>query len=290
MKKSSFIILILLNSFISFSQKVTGKVSLQPGQRIDISVQLHTTVSQEAGGQAIDFTTDGTAVHGFKVTNATDNNNTLHHDVKKLSFNFNGMGQKRSFDSANPKDLDGFFGKPVKDILGKSYDMIIDPFGKTLLVKPEKIELTKMDDRLIIVFNMLKDITAVVYPPQKNAPSFFKVLPDSATGINESWSESGTDSTGMYKTIYTLSAITDSTVVVDFKGNSAIITKAEVMGMQTSTNMNNSYTGKVIIDKKTGIVREKSITTDSNGSTEAMGGSMPVTSKTTIAITVKSQH
>ena len=289
--KSTFISFILLVlSIAGFSQKVTGKLVFQQGQIINITMELKTTVSQEAGGNAIDFVANGNAVHSFKITNATDNNNTLHHDVKKIVFNFDGMGQKRSFDSGNPKDLDGFFGKPVKDILSKSYDMIIDASGKTLLVKPEKIELAKTDDRLGIVFNLLKDVTNIVYPPKRNEGSFFRVLPDTETGLNESWSETGLDSNSLFKTIYTLSAITDSTVIVDFKGNSSAVTKAEVMGMQTSTTMNNAYTGKVIIDKATGIIREKTITTTSNGSTEAMGGTMPVTSKTSIIITVKPQQ
>ncbi|TMI72748.1 MAG: hypothetical protein E6H09_09005 [Bacteroidetes bacterium] len=272
---------------VSFSQKVSAKPQFQQGQIIGIMVELKTTVSQEAGGQAIDFTANGSAWHSFKVTNATDNNTTLHHDVKRISFNFDGMGQKRSVDSDNPKDLEGFLGKPVKEILGKSYDMIIDPAGTTLLTKPEKIQLSKTDDRLAVVFNLLKDITGIIYPPKKGDPSFFKVMPDTATGLNGSWSESGVDSTGMYKTTYTLSAITDSTIVVDLKGNSSTITKNEMMGMQTTTNMNSTYTGRMIIDKLTGIIREKTITTSSNGSTEAMGGTMPVTSKTTIVIRVK---
>jgi hypothetical protein len=291
MKKISFIVLAFLASCLNcFSQKIAGKLLFQQEQIVTITIELKTTVSQEAMGNSIDFVADGSATHSFKVTNATDNNNTLHHDVKRVTFNFDGMGQKRSFDSDNKKDLEGFFGKPVKDILSKSYDMIIDPAGKTLLVKPEKIELTKMDDRISIIFNMLKDMTGIVYPPKKNEPSFFKVLPDTATGLNESWTESGVDSTGTFKTVYTLSAITDSTVIVDLKGNSSVVTNAEVMGMQTSTKTNNVYAGKVIIDKTTGIIREKTITTTSNGSVEAMGGTMPLTSKTTIVIKVKPEQ
>ena len=290
MKKSCIIFLSLSLSTAVFSQKVAGKLVFQQGQVFDIMMDLKTTVSQEAGGSAIDFIASAKATHGFKVTNTTDNNSTLHHDVKKIAFNFDGMGQKRSFDSGNPKDLEGFFGKPVKDILSKSYDMIIDPSGKTLLVKPEKIELAKTDDRLGIVFNLLKDLTNIVYPPKKNEASFFKVLPETETGVNESWTETGVDSNGIFKTTYTLSAITDSTILVDFKGNSSFVTKAEVMGMQTSTTMNSAYTGKIIIDKTRGIIKEKTITTASTGSTEAMGGTMPVTSKTTIVITVKPQQ
>lgn len=276
----------MLISTSGFSQSVAGKATFQSGQVIRIKVDLKTTVSQEAGGSTIDFIANGAAMHSFKVTNATDNNSTLHHDVEKITFNFDGMGQKRSFDSDNKKDLEGFFGKPVKDILSKSYDMIIDPSGKTLLVKPEKIEFAKMDDRLSIVFNLLKDITGVVYPPKKNEASFFKVLPETETALNSSWTEQGVDSTGMFKTVYTLSAITDSTIIVDLKGNSSVITKAEMMGMQTSTNMNNNYTGKIILDKATGLLKEKTVSTTSTGSTEAMGGTLPLTSKTTITITV----
>jgi hypothetical protein len=288
MKKIVFIIFIaLFSSVTGFSQKVSGKLIFQQGQTIGIKMELKTTVSQEAGGQAIDFTANGTAMHSYKVTNATDDNSTLHHDVKRIIFNFDGMGQKRSFDSENKKDLDGFFGPPVKDILSKSYDMIVDPTGKVLMIKPEKIDLAKTDNRLEIVLNMLKDVTNVVYPPKKNEASFFKVLPATTVGLNESWTESGEDANGKFTTIYTLSALTDSTMIADFKGNSVTSVKGEMMGMQTSTTMNNAYTGKVILDKATGIMREKTITTISNGTTEAMGGTMPVTSKTTIVITVK---
>lgn len=288
MKKTFFIFFAVVFAGVnSFSQKIAGKLSFQQGQTVSVTVSVKTTVSQEAGGQAIDFTTDGTAMHTFKVTNATDDNSTLHHDVKKITFHFDGMGQKRSFDSDNPKDLGGFFGKPVKDILEKSYDMIIDPAGKVLLVKPEKIELSKTDDRVAIVFNMLRDLTSVVYPPKKNESSFFKVLPSTETAINESWMESGIDSNGVFQTVYTLKAITDSTILVDLKGKSSFVSKAEMMGMQTSTSMNNLYTGSIIIDKATGIIREKTVNATSSGSTEAMGGTMPVNSKTTIVMKVQ---
>ena len=58
------------------------------------------------------------------------------------------------------------------------------------------------------------------------------------------------------------------------------------MGMETTTNFNNKTTGKIIVDKATNIIREKNSVTDSKGTTEAMGNSIPVTSKTTISIKV----
>jgi hypothetical protein len=285
-KHLSAILIAILPAIAGFSQKVSSKLIFTQGQTFSIKTELKTTVSQEAMGNAIDFVSNGTAVHIYKVTNTTDDNSTLHHEVKRLSFNFDGMGTKRSFDSDNKKDREGPFGATANDILSKSYDMIVDPAGKTLVIKPEKIELVKMDDRLAIVFNMLKDLTHVVYPPKKNEASFFKVMPDTAVGINDSWTEISENENGKTNTVYTLSAITDSTIIIDLKGKSSSVTKAEMMGTPTTTTMSNSYTGKIILDKATGIIREKTITTISNGSTEAMGGNMPVTSKTTITIYV----
>jgi hypothetical protein len=249
-------------------------------------MEVRNTVSQEAMGNAIDFIADGLATHEFKVTNTTDDNHTLHHQVRNFNFKFDGMGSKYSFNSGNEKDLKGFFGPTAKEILSKSYDMVIDQSGKVLLVKPEQIVLKKTDDRVTIIFNMLRDLTSLVYPPKKNEASFFKVLPDTAVSINQSWSESGEDEYGKFTTTYTLAAITDSTLIVNLEGKSSSVTKAEMMGTQTTTSMNNSYTGKVIIDKATGVIREKLVNTVSNGNTEAMGGNLPVTSKSTITIKV----
>jgi hypothetical protein len=165
--------------------------------------------------------------------------------------------------------------------------MIINPFGKTLIIKPEKIELAKYDDRLAIVFNMLKDVTGVVYPPKKNESSFFKILPDTAVGLNDTWTETNDTENGKMTTAYKLTAITDSTIIIDLVGKSSSVTRSEMMGTPMVTTMNNNYTGKITADKTTGIIREKTITTESTGSTEAMGGNMPVTAKTTITIKVK---
>lgn len=270
-----------------WGQKVNGKLKFEQGQTIEIAMQLKTSIAQQAMGQAIDFDLDGSTNHLYKVTNATDDNNTLHHQVQQITFKFDGMGQKRSFDSNNEKDMNGQFGKPIKEMLDKTFDMIIDPTGKVLMVQPEKVENAKMDDRMAIITNMLKDVLDVVQPPQKGNASFFKVLPENEAGKGDSWNESAENQSGKSNTSYTVSDITDSTIVVDFTGNSVTVTKAEMMGNETITTMNNKTTGKIIINKTTGIIREKTTFTESNGSTEVMGSTLPVTSKTTVTITVK---
>jgi hypothetical protein len=286
MKKLSILFSFLLTGIIAHSQKVSGKLKFEQGENIPVKMIIKTNVVQQAGGQAIDFEMDAETLHTYKVTNTTDDNSTLHHQVQHVVFSFDGMGLKRNFNSSNEKDLNGQFGAPVKEILEKSYDMIIDPAGRTLMAKPEKLELTKMDDRFAIISNMLKDVLDIVQPPLKGKPSFFSIFPDHEIALGETWADSYENESGKFTIAYKLSAITDSTYVIDILGNSNTTSKMEMMGSETVTIMNNKTTGTIIINKQTGIIKEKSSSTDSNGTMQVMGNSLPVTSKTVIKVTV----
>jgi hypothetical protein len=147
--------------------------------------------------------------------------------------------------------------------------------------------LAEGDSRMAIITSMLKDIFDVVQPPKKGMASFFWVLPENEVGKAEPWTESYQTENGKFNAAYSISDINDSTIVVDVVATSSTVTKAEMMGSPTTTTMNNKSTGKIIVDKATGIMREKTITTESNGNTEASFGTLPVTSKTTTTIKVK---
>lgn len=283
----SSVSLFLLTVSVASAQKVTGKLKFEQGQILEITMKVKTTIAQQAMGQAIDFNVDAAGTHSYKVTNTTEDNSTLNHSVQQIAFAFDGMGQKRNFNSREEKDLNGQFGKPIKDMLDKKYDIIIDPNGKVLLAMPEKVQLAETDSRMAIVINMLKDVLNLVQPPQKGKASFFKILPDNEVGKGDSWTESYQTETGKFDAAYAVSDINDSTIIVDFAEKSVTVTKAEMMGNETITTMNNKSTGKIILDRVTSIMKEKTFNTESNGNTEASFGTLPVTSKTTTIITVK---
>lgn len=274
--------LALFVAIIGQSQDAPQKLKFENGQVLAVTMDVKSNISQQFAGQSIDLKIDASALHTYKVTNTTNDNTNLYHEVKRAAFHFEGLGQKVPFDSDNPKDLDGPFGKPVKEALTKTYDMMIDSWGKVMLVQPEKIELTEMDERVKLVASMLKDLFDVVYPPQKGSNSFFKVLPETGATKGTAWTESYENESGKFNNQYTLREFTDSTIVVDVTGKSNTISKIQLMGMEMTTSLNNTLTGTIILDKVTGIVREKTMTTESNGTNEGMGGSTPITSKTVI--------
>jgi hypothetical protein len=275
--------------FPAFGQKVTGKLLFEQGKTITINMQVNSSIAQQAGNQAIDFATEGAAKHSYKVTNTTDNSTSLHHDLARLWFRFEGMGQKRSFDSDNPKDRQSQFGKQFDEICSKKYDVVIDTTGKTLMTIPQKIELTQQDERLVVIANMLRDLTSVIYPPQKGTASFFKVMPGYEVGIGDTWTDTTSTPGETSATSYTLSSITDSVFTVDFKTLAVSAIKSEIMGNIVTTNLTNTTTGKITLDKVTGIIREKTSTTSSSGTAEALGSSLPIHGKTTISIVVEQE-
>jgi hypothetical protein len=271
---------------IAFTQKVNGKLTFEQGQTLEVSLKVKTTISQQAMGQAIDFNVDATGDHSYKVTNSTEDNTTLNHKVQRITFAFDGMGSKRSFDSNVEKDMNGPFGKPIKDMLEKKYDIIVNPAGNVLMAMPEKVELAEGDSRMAIITSMLKEVMDLVQPPKKGGPSLFKIMPDGEGGKGDTWTTTYENGGGKVEAGYTIAEINDSTIVIDFAEKSVSITKAEMMGSETTTTMNNNSKGKIILDRATGILREKTINTESNGNTEASFGTLPVTSKTTTIITV----
>ncbi len=287
MKNIFTVFVFVLTSIASYSQNASSRLKFNQAQVFNIEVNMKSTIAQQAMGQSIDFVIDSKATHDFKVTNSTEDNTTLHHEVKKISFAFDGMGQKVNFDSEKEKDLNGQFGKPMKDMLNKKYDIIIDTGGKVLMAMPEKFVVTEMDGRMAIINSMLKDIMDLVQPPQKGKPSFFQLLPSSEIKKADTWTTTALAHGGKVDAAFKIADINDSTIIVDFVENSVTIAKANMMGSETTTTMNNKSTGKIILDRTTGIMKEKTFSTDSHGNTEASFGTMPVTSKTTTTIKVK---
>jgi len=290
MKKKTLVFLsFLIASTFTFAQTVSGKLKFEQGQVFDIEMKTKSTISQQAMGQSIDFSVDALANHSYTATNVTDDNTTLRHEVQKINFAFDGMGQKQKFDSENEKDMKGSFGKPIKDMLEKKYDIIIDPSGNVKMAFPEKITLAEGDSRMAIITNMLKSVMNLVQPPQKGTASFFNVLPDTLSSVGNTWKTFTIENGGTSEAEYKIAEINDTTIVVDFTENSNSESKAEMMGNPTTTRLKNKITGKIILDRATNIIQEKNFITESTGSTETSFGDLPVTSKTTTTIAVKAK-
>ncbi len=267
-------------------QTVLGKLQCSPGQNINIRMEVKSTVTQQVMGKAISFEADGFALNSYHVLDTTGGRATMEYSGQIIKFKFDGMGQRQDFNSADSLDMKGRYGASMKNLLSKKYKLTIDEFGIVLIALPDRIDPVKTDDRLAIVLNMIEVIPNMAYPPAKGEASFFKVLPGKEVAIGESWSDSVVTLNGRAKSIYTLTAVSDSTITVEVKTTTITAEKAMVMGGESITTLNKISTGQVILDRQSGLIKEKKIVTESSGTMEAMGGSTPVTSKTYLSIYV----
>jgi hypothetical protein len=285
-KRTLYLIFLFFLSIDLWGQKIQGQLKFTEGKTFVITVELSNTTAQHVSNQPIDFSANGTAIHIYKVISVTASNTTLRHDVQRFNFQFEGMGQERSFDSDNKKDMETSLGTHFKEICGKTFDIIIDASGKTVKTIPEKVDMAKQDENTVVIMNMVDDLTNVIYPPQKGKPSFFSVLPAYEVGIGDTWSDSVDTQEERSITTYTLSAITDSVITVSFKTTAWNKIKMQIKGMEATSLMNSISNGQIILDKTTGIIKEKTSTLEANGTTETTLGVMPTSGKATIRIQV----
>jgi hypothetical protein len=282
----TFLFLCLLVTSVC-AQTADSRLSIQKGQEILIRMEFTNNRIQTAGAQVINFRLNGFAVHKYTVTDVTANSIKLHHEIQQTGFSFDGMGQKKNFDSGNEEDQKGPFAPYFKEILSRKFDITIDTSGRTIVATPEKTELSKPDDKLVTITDMLKPIIDLVYPPTRGSASFFHVLPAGTKSVGSTWTETTDTESEKSTTGYTISSMTDSTITVDFKTTATCNSKTEMMGRLTKTIVNNASTGNIIVDRNTGLLKEKTVTTDTNGTTEAMGGTVPISGKLNVSVVVK---
>ena len=260
---------------------------MDQGASFEITTHVTNLLAQQFNRQSIDFNIDGQARHSYAVTNATDENYTLRHKVDQIRFDFEGMGSKRGFNSENEKDLKSEFGRPVRDMLARSYDMVVDTLGVARLVLAPSAAPSEGDDQYKVISSLLGDLIHVVMPPQKGDPTIFMAWPGGEMAVGESWTISKKGEKESYTTQYTLAAVTDTALVVDFTGTGQRTIENEMRGFKTVANLKTATKGQILVDPITGIVYRKTTTIDSSGTTEMMGTTTPVSGKTTITEEIK---
>lgn len=277
--------LLLSLTIPAISQQKAPKLAFVQGETVTVTLKQESTVAQEVMGRNIDFKSNSNIEKQYKVTNVTEDNSTLSHQLKRISFKADGMGQGFNFDSDNKKDLDGQLGKPIKEIMGKTYNVIVDGSGKTLMSIPQTFE-KKASDQGNIVTSMIPGLQDVANPPAKGSNSFFKVLPDTILVKGYSWTTSATTATEVSATVNTIEDITDSVIVVGFRTAAESIVTSQMMNMDATTKISTITTGKTYVDKVTGIIKSQSSVAEGKGTVEAMNSVMPMTIKTTTELTV----
>jgi hypothetical protein len=286
--KKILLIASLAFSVNSFAQNTSGKLNFQKGQKLEMVTETKKTTTMELMGQSMESTVNSTITQVFDVADANADSATIEHKIKRLVFAAEGMGNSQSFDSEKESDRKSEMGKIMEKNLKNKYKMTLDAYGKVISVKADDANPgTKNAEADAMAELASSQLGLSIGLPKSGDASIFKILPGKQISQGDTWTDSASSNGQKRKTVYKVSGITDTDILLDYTEAININTTQQIMGTDASIRSDDKVTGQITLDKATGLLKQKTATIDSTATMEAQGMSIPSTGKTTITITVK---
>ena len=286
MKNFFFVALISL-SVNAFAQKVGNKLTFQKGEKLEITTNMNSTSTSQMMGQSMESTTGSTFQSVYEVGNASPDSASMIVQVKRIKFDAQMMGRNETFDSDNADDLKDNIGKMIKPILDKKYTVTVNTTGTVTSVKDDVDKKSKSSNNNAMIGMMMGGAGSDMSTPKIGDATLFKILPDHEVGKGDTWKSESSSESGKRTTTYTIADITDNDVLIDFTEESTLTNKQQMMGQDASVDVKSKSTGKIILDRKTGLLKQKTFLTNSEQNMNLGGMQIPSTSKATTTITVK---
>jgi hypothetical protein len=278
--KIVFLLTGLTMAFSGFSQKLSNQLQFEKGKKLEMVIQVNMVMTQAMGDSKVNMN----VTRIFDVNDVVNNTAVMEHKIKRVQFSMdNAMLGSQSFDSDKESDMKEELGKVFEKSLKKKYTMTVDAKGQVVSVKQEeendKKKVTAEGDMMSGMMNQLAQGMDV---PKKGDFTEFHILPDHDVATGESW----TDSLGGRTTVYTLTELTDNEAIINFTEVEKIDRVQEMMGREIQVKSTDKSTGRVILDRKTGLMKERSSNVASTGEMQMMGQSFPITRTGTKTITI----
>jgi hypothetical protein len=283
--KKLFLILAMAAGLSGLAQN-TAKLTFPKGQKLEMTALTKAVISQDVMGQTMDMNVNSTIVRSFDIEDVVNGTAKIEHKIKKLQFAFDAMGQAQSFDSDKPEDMQSEIGKSLEKSIKNKYSMSVDPTGTIVSIKADDDNpnpAQKSDD---VMTNMMGQFAEGLEVPKTGDVISLKVASQGNFTKGKTWTDS---LAGEEKGIvtYNVKDLTGSEILIDYVSEGTTKKKQEVAaGMQVDVNIKNKTTGTITLDKKSGLLKQRTVDSEGTGTMEVMGQSIPMKSKITGTITV----
>jgi hypothetical protein len=282
--KKVFLFAALAFSINSYAQKVSSTPTFTKGQQLELVTKFNTVMSMEMMGQSMDTKIDATVSRNYDVQSVEGQKTKLEHKTKRVqtSIELPMSPAPRTFDSENAEDMNTEEGQATAKNLKNNYTIVLDANGHVSSVKAnaENADASKVSND-----DVMAGVSGVGALPEVGSSSELTVLPAGGVEKGTNWS----DTTGGHKFNYTVNDITADEIVVGFTDQTTTNKKREANGMEFNLSTVDKTTGTIKVDRRTGILKERSSTTNSEGNLEIMGQTIPATAKTVVNIVVTSK-
>ena len=276
-------ITLLLSAFVSvstvFSQN-TGNINLIKGQKFSVDNKVSAVSTQNFMGQNMESNAELLTKYLIEVKDIKDNNYNLTNTFTKMKAKLSAMGNDMNFDSEKKEDMSGEYAASFKDMINHPKEIVIDRSGKVLNVKKEETKTanTQPDIMKMMIDQLLGDPEETGYG---TTIAFVSTPAKITAGYN--WTDSSNKEGIQRTTIYTVKEIKGNDAVVTITGILNTDVKSQMQGMDIKNKSKGNLKGEEIIDITTGVIKERTTTLESTGTTsiQAQGMEIPMTTKIT---------
>ena len=272
------------------AQSYTPAVKLEAGKQYTVTTITKSNMTQEAMGQTMEIPIDATNKATLTIKAASDKGYESTYITDRVQFAANMMGQDMNYDSDKKDDKDGPMGKTMNKLVGKETSFVVNGAGNIIKETIVKQTQEKSDEEGP---DMMTGMMGIGMSEASTCPVFNLFVNNTELKIGDSFVDSSTvnDKDGSTKTstTYILKEIKDGKSIFTLNGQVAISKKMEMQGMEMTTTTASKSTGDMIVDVATGLLNSKSIVTETTGSVDVQGMSIPITGKTTSIITVSAK-
>lgn len=286
--KQLLLLLAVAWSINGLTQNNNAALKFEKGKKLEMVAETKAVITQEVMGQTMDMNVASTLVRSFDIEDVKNGTATIEHKVKRLQFNFDVMGQSQSFDSEKEEDLKSDMGKSLEKTIKNKYSMSVDPAGTIVSIKADEDNTNDSASATSgdMMGNMMGQFAEGLEIPKTGETIPLKVATSGTLKKGQSWTDSlqGEES-GTVK--YTIKDIVGNDILIDYISEGSA-KKAQDLGngMNMEIDMKTKTTGTITMDKKTGLLKKRTIEGEGSGNMEIAGQSIPMKSKVTGTITV----
>lgn len=282
MKKIACFIVAVSTLVTLASAQTINTITLTKGQKFIIENKFTATSAQEMAGQSIDSKADVFTSNNVEVKNLSDKGYDLSTTYTRVTANLSAMGNDMNFDSDKKEDMAGEMGKDMKGMINSPKNVMINKSGRVLSVSKDSSAVSGNGMMSMMMQQLMGNAEESGY----GLSEAFLVLPVKAK-VGDKWSDSTSKNGVSRNTTYTITAINGNEASVAVTGNLSTDTKTEMQGMEVVSKTTGKISGEQTVDLKSGLIKSRNTTVDSNGNIEAMGQVIPMTSKLNAVTTVK---
>jgi hypothetical protein len=290
MKKLAAFALTLIVSSALNAQEIPGKVVLQQGDIIKITTEMTSSNTQSMmGGDPMEMKTNTNSYTELEVKEVLTDGYKMSQTMKKMKMDFDGFGQKTTYDSESKEKQDNPFVKQLAEKMNVPEDIKLGFDGK--LIEEEANEDKKASGK------DGKDgkrgggggrggMRMMGMGNNSSAESAFLVVPKDAV-TKGGWEES-TEKDGLKtRRKYTLGAVMGNMATVTVQSQTKGDLEMNRGGMPMTTKVNTLTEEMIIVNMSTGKVQMHTVNMTNNSKTIMNDKESPSTGKTTITTTVE---